>query len=137
MPNAPVQEIACQQVLVEDSSVFSIQWSLFPESVAAGLTAEDLVARYLEYVRQFTATFIRPEILPEGIRFRLLSSRLSVITFNPLVLHSDNSSSSAVLHVNGGILVQPRECIVVNCFSKLKNSWSGSRFHCSCQISAP
>lgn len=105
-----VQEIACQQVLVEDSSVFSIQWSVFPEQIACGLTAEDLVMRYLQYIRAFTASIIRPEVSPEGIRFRLMSSQLNLITFIPLVLKTDDNGSSAVLYVNGGLLVQPREC---------------------------
>jgi hypothetical protein len=105
-----VQEIACQQVLVEDSSVFSIQWSIFPGHIAGGLTAEDLVLRYLQYIHEFTATIIRPEISPEGVRFGLLSSRVNLITFLPLALNSDANGSSAVMYVSGGMLVQPREC---------------------------
>lgn len=105
-----VQEIACQQVLVEDSSVFSIQWSVFPEQIAVGLTAEVLVRSYLQYVRTFTASVIRPEVAPDGIRFRLLTSRVNLITFMPLVLNSDTNGSSAVMYVSGGLLVQPREC---------------------------
>ena len=41
------QEIACQQVLVEDSSVFSIQWSVFPACLATELSPETLLSRYL------------------------------------------------------------------------------------------
>jgi hypothetical protein len=105
-----VQEIACQQVLVEDSSVFSIQWSIFPADIVGSMTAEELVMRYLEYIRRFTATLIRPEISSDGIRFRFLSSSINLITFIPLVLHGDENCSSAVMYVNGGLLVQPREC---------------------------
>jgi len=39
------QEIACQQVLVEDSSVFSIQWSIFPADISNNISAEALLTR--------------------------------------------------------------------------------------------
>jgi hypothetical protein len=127
MKASRVQEIACQQVLVEDSSVFSIQWSVFSMELAGALTAENLVERYLDYIRAFTATVIRPEVAANGIRFRLLSSGVSLITFIPLVLKSDKDGSSAVMHVNGGILVQPRECDRGELLFKVENVAGGVR----------
>ena len=102
------QEIACQQVLVEDSSVFSIQWSVFPALLAARLTPEMLLNRYLAYIRRCTATIIRPHCSASGIQFRLLGSRWSLISFRAPA----EEQHAVVLPICGGLLVQPgyREC---------------------------
>ena len=100
------QEIACQQVLVEDSSVFSIQWSVFSADLAKGITPQILQARYMAYLRRCTATVIRPHRTPSGIELRLLGSRLSLISFLPPADETD----AVVLRICGGMLVQPRQC---------------------------
>ena len=100
------QEIACQQVLVEDSSVFSIQWSLFPAAIAAALTPQNLLERYLTYIRRATLAVITPVQTDSGIEFRLMGSRLSVISFLEPVMETD----SVVLRICGGLLVQPHQC---------------------------
>ena len=100
------QEIACQQVLVEDSSVFSVQWSLFPAHLAAGLTPLLLLTRYLAYIRRATFSVIRPVESATGIEFRLLGSRLSLISFLP----TEERDGYATLRICGGLLVQPRQC---------------------------
>jgi hypothetical protein len=102
------QEIACQQVLVEDSSVFSIQWSVFPHAIAAGLTPEILLTRYLDYIRSCTVSIIRPVVTAEGIEFRLFSGRVSLISFLPPVVDADSNAS--ILRICGGMLVQPHQC---------------------------
>ena len=93
---------------MEDASVFSIQWSIFPQSFAADLTPDFLCKRYFDYIRSCTATLIRPTTSGEGIDFRLLSSRISLIRFLP----PDNNSGSetSILRICGGVLVQPRQC---------------------------
>lgn len=100
------QEIACQQVLVEDSSVFSVQWSLFPAQIAAGLTAHHLLDRYLAYIRRATLTAIRPSGSETGVEFRLLGSRLSLISFLP----PEAGDGAVTLRICGGLLVQSRQC---------------------------
>lgn len=102
----PDQEIACQQVLVEDSSVFSIQSSVFPAALAAQLTPDMLLSRYLAYIRRCTATIIRPHCSTSGIQFRLFNSRRSLISFLPPV----REQQVVVLRICGGILVQPGQC---------------------------
>ena len=97
------QEIACQQVLVEDSSVFSIQWSVFPAALAAQFTPDMLLNRYLAYIRTCTATIVRPHRSATGIQFRLLGSRWSLISFLPPA----REQQVVVLRICGGILVQP------------------------------
>ncbi|RII28033.1 MAG: hypothetical protein CXR30_14315 [Geobacter sp.] len=107
MPAATrTQEIACQQVLVDDSSVFSIQWSIFPPRIATELTPEMLLNRYLAYIRRCTATIIRPCPTPAGMEFRLFASRVSLISFLPAAMEDD----CLVLRIRGGLLVQPRQC---------------------------
>lgn len=105
-PSFSQQEIACQQVLLEDSSVFSLQSSLFPAALAAGLTPRVLLARYLTYIRRCTLTLIRPLELADGIEFRLLGSGISLISFLPPEIRPD----CAILRICGGLLVQPRQC---------------------------
>jgi hypothetical protein len=100
------QEIACQQVLVEDSSVFSIQWSIFPLAIAAELTPGTLLDRYLAYIRRSTFSVITPTRSPAGIEFRLMGSSLSLISFQ----EPDVNEQSIVLRICGGMLVQPRQC---------------------------
>jgi hypothetical protein len=100
------QEIACQQVLVEDSSVFSVQWSLFPAGIAAGLKPQHLLERYLVYIRRATLSAIRPYESATGVEFRLLGSRLSLISFLP----PQEGDESVTLRICGGLLVQPHQC---------------------------
>jgi hypothetical protein len=100
------QEIACQQVLVEDSSVFSVQWSLFPTQIANDLTPRHLLERYLAYIRRATLSIIRPFESASGVEFRLLGSRLSLISFLP----PEKGDGSVTLFICGGLLVQPHQC---------------------------
>jgi hypothetical protein len=108
MPTSRIQEIACQQVLVEDASVFSLQWSVFPSSIATGLTPDILRKRYLDYIRSCTATLIRPATSGKGVEFRLFSSRISLISFLPPA--NDPDTGTSILRICGGVLVQPRQC---------------------------
>lgn len=111
MPRSHDLEIACQQVLVEDSSVFSIQWSTFPAAITGGLTPRHLLDRYLAYIRRATLTIIRPDESATGIEFRLIGSRLSLISFQPAIIeNADDSRGYALLRICGGLLVQPRQC---------------------------
>ncbi|HCE69605.1 MAG TPA: hypothetical protein DER40_19505 [Geobacter sp.] len=100
------QEISCQQVLVDDASVFSVQWSVFPSGVAGNLSAGNLMQRYLTYIKSCTLNIIRPVQLDSGIEFRLLGSSLSLISFLP----PSAEAEKVVLRICGGVLVQPGQC---------------------------
>ncbi len=100
------QEIACQQVLVEDSSVFSIQWTVLPAPLATGLSPHNLLERYLSYIRRTTLTIIQPRFSDTGVEFRLLGGDLSLISFLP----PEDGPDSSVLRICGGLLVQSRQC---------------------------
>ena len=100
------QEIACQQVLVEDSSVFSVQWSDFPAAISGELSPENLLQRYLVYLRRTTLSIIRPTVCPDGIQFRLLGTGFSLISFLP----PEATTGSVALRICGGLLVQQQQC---------------------------
>lgn len=92
--------------MVDDASVFSVQWTDLPAAVAGALSAEELLGRYLDYIHICTVTLIRPVILESGIEFRLIGTGLSLISFLPPVY----DDVSATLRICGGFLVQPRRC---------------------------
>lgn len=104
--STPFQEIACQQVMAEDASIFSVQWTDLPVNTAGALSAEYLLCRYLGYIKRCTMTLIRPVTLESGIEFRLLWTGLSLISFLPPVY----SESFTTLNICGGFLVQPHRC---------------------------
>ena len=107
MPShTPTPEIACQQVMAEDASVFSIQWADLPVAKAGNLSPQDLLNRYLKCINKYTLTIIRPTALDNGIEFRLIGSNVSLIRFLPPTYTAD----SVTLHICGGYLVQPRQC---------------------------
>ena len=102
----PFLKIACQQVLLEDASVFSVQWADLPVAIAGDLSAGELLIRYLAYVKKFTLTLIRPIILEDSIEFHLIGTDLSLISFLPPVY----DDCFGTLRICGGFLVQPRQC---------------------------
>jgi hypothetical protein len=107
MSSPPVfLEISCQQVMAEDASVFSVQWADLPILLAGTLSAEELLRRYAGYIKTFTLTLIRPVTLESGIEFRLIGTRVSLISFLP----PEYAAGFATLHICGGFLVQPRQC---------------------------
>lgn len=99
-------EIACQQVMVDDASVFSVQSADLPKIIAAELSAAELLLRYLGYIKKFTLTLIRPVALQSGIEFRLIGTRRSLMSFLP----PEYADDFATLRICGGFLVQPRQC---------------------------
>ncbi|HEX8961062.1 MAG TPA: hypothetical protein VF775_05775 [Geobacteraceae bacterium] len=105
-----VEEIASQQVLRADSSVFSVQWMTLPPRHAPAITPDRLLERYLAHVRRFTLSLVRPVRSAEGIEFRLLATRLSLLSFGAPIAEGDGVTSSTTLRISGGYLVQPREC---------------------------
>lgn len=106
----PVQtshiKIACQQIMTEDSSVFSVQWMDVSAEMADGLTADALLALYLKYIGKFTCGLIRPHTGQSGIEFRLGCTAISLISFLP----PERDTNFTTARICGGFLVQPRQC---------------------------
>ena len=104
------QVIAYLQELREDSSVYSVQWMTISPLLAGAVSPCALLARYLAHIRRFTFSVVRPLASDHGIEFRLLNSRTSIISFAMPVYLEEGETSSGVLRINGGVLVQPGEC---------------------------
>jgi len=103
-------EIACQQVLMHDASVFSIQWTLLPAQYAATLTPDFVLERYFSYLRRFTLSLVRPAWTENGLEFRLLSTKLHLLAFSAPVHSSEGGVDSLTLHICGGPFVQSKLC---------------------------
>jgi hypothetical protein len=106
----PKIEIACQQVLMHDASVFSIQWTVLPAQYAATLTPEFVLERYFSYLRRFTLSMVRPAWTENGLEFRLLSTKLHLLAFSAPVHSSEGGVDSLTLHICGGPFVQSKLC---------------------------
>jgi hypothetical protein len=106
----PIRErtIEFHQVLKTDGTVHSHQWIVLPATCAADLCVEDIVARYLAFLRFCTLGLVNPERNADGIALRFLGAPLiclclPVVTRNEAATHAD-------LFINGGLLVQRDSC---------------------------
>lgn len=98
-------EIACQQVLLADASVFSIQWLDLPPHLASGWSAAALYTRYLQHIRRFTLGIVQPRENAERVDFRLFGGPALLSFEGP---REENNGLS--LNICGGALVQPQMC---------------------------
>lgn len=105
MTTSQPQHIACQQVLVEDNSVFSIQWTDLPSVLAADLTPQSLLAHYLTAIRRMTGGLIQPVQTADGISFNLVG-RVPLLCF----LQPELERGWLALRICGGVLVQRDQC---------------------------
>ncbi len=103
-------EIACQQILLPDASVYSVQWVDLPVSVASRVNAHFLLQHYFKVVTRCTLGLIRPTAIAEGVRFRLMSSRFALLSFAPPCNEPQEAGEAVHLYISGGFLVQPGEC---------------------------
>lgn len=104
------REIACQQILEHDSSVFSIQWMTLPSDHAHGIDPSFLFARYLQYIRRFTLSLIRPRASADGVEFRLMGTNIVLLRFRGPVSREGAGERFLTLFIDGGLLVQPKQC---------------------------
>lgn len=110
MVSDAAQEIVCQQVLMEDASVYSCQWMTLPSSVSGTMSPRFLLDRYLSYIRTWSLGLIRPTQTGDGLEFRLLGTRLSLISFTGPDAQEAVGETSLMLRICGGVLVQREEC---------------------------
>lgn len=107
----PIKKIACQQVLLQDSSVFSIQWMVLPSRHTTHVTPGYMLDHYLRHINTFTISLIRPLWTDSGLEFRLLATSLSLISFTVPTSSTDERSSALTLRISGGVLVQRDNCM--------------------------
>jgi len=101
-----VEEIVCQQVLMEDSSVYSSQWMTVPASIAVRLSPQYLLEQYLLYIRRWTRGIIRPLRLDGRTEFRIAGTSLSLVSFKGPHFEGADGRGIALLDICGGLLVQ-------------------------------
>lgn len=105
-----VRKVACQQILEQDASVYSVQWLVVPDPQSRPITAIYLFDRYLKLVRNWTLTLIRPALTGEGVQFRLLNSSWALLSFGSPEFPEGEQGGEVHLRINGGLLVQAKEC---------------------------
>jgi len=99
------QKIACQQVLQEDNSVFSIQWIDLPFELAGNITPSKLLESYLSAIKRLTFGIIQPVETDENVAFKLLG-RFPLLCF----LKPVPEKYGLALRICGGLLVQKAQC---------------------------
>lgn len=108
MATHPTQQIACQQVLQEDNSVFSIQWTDLPPGLPQ-ISGQELLQHYLRDILQQTWGVVRPIVSDQGVAFAL-AGRLPLLTFLPPEPVARAEGTGLALRICGGWLVQPAHC---------------------------
>lgn len=108
MNNRPAQQIACQQVLQEDNSVFSIQWTDLPPGLPR-LDGQELLQHYLHDITRQTWGLVRPLATEQGLAFTLAGC-LPLLTFLPPEPVTLPEGDGLALRICGGWLVQPAHC---------------------------
>lgn len=110
LPDIDSDKIACQQILAEDQSVYSIQWVVLPAEAAAGLTAAVVLQLYLDYLERVTVKFIRVVAVDSTIEFRVAGTSLALLSFAAPEFKQMGGGEKCSLLISGGVLVQPKEC---------------------------
>lgn len=109
MEKTPVpQEISCQQVLVDETSVYSSQWMYISDRHRSLVTPRFLFDRYLVFLRQVTLSLVRPIGTGTMMEFRLAGTKYSLLSFTL----PEESEDGRSLHMTicGGVLVQQNQC---------------------------
>ncbi|WP_221249734.1 hypothetical protein [Desulfuromonas versatilis] len=109
--NENLTPIACQQVLQQDASVFSIQWLDLPPELAERQPPQRLLASYLVHIRRFTCGLVRPVRTDAEVEFRLWRTPWSLLRFSLGPVESAQQPGEQLsLRICGGLLVQARSC---------------------------
>lgn len=102
------QEISCQQVLIDETSVYSSQWMYISDMHRSLVTPRFMFVRYLVYLRQVTLSLVRPIDTGTTIEFRLAGTKYSLLSFT---LPEESEDGSALhMAICGGVLVQQDQC---------------------------
>jgi hypothetical protein len=101
--------IVSEDLILGDSSVVSRQWVRL---TAGGIvpTPEQMLESYLLFLRRCTISLIRPVAGAGGIAFRLVGLRRPLLLFDLPESSLVGASRSVALRIQGGLLVQGREC---------------------------
>ncbi|WP_239027932.1 hypothetical protein [Geomonas subterranea] len=103
-------EISCQQILLPDSSVYSVQWIELPAEAAFRATPAFLLEHYFKVVRRCTLGVITPVMTASAVEFRVTGTRCALLAFSAPRFETAGTTQAVHLCISGGILVQPGEC---------------------------
>ena len=103
-------EIACQQVLKEDASVFSVQWIILPGEYAGRLTSDFIMGSYFCYLKRVTLFLARPVTTEHGVEFRFMFTRFHLLAFAAPLYADVEGVGSVTLRICGGPFVQGDQC---------------------------
>jgi hypothetical protein len=104
------ERLACQQILADDHSVFSVQRLTIPAAERVRFSAPELLRFYFEYLERCTLGLIRVAESAAGIEFILTPGGLVLIRFAPPLHEKADDREKTTLQIAGGLLVQPLEC---------------------------
>ncbi len=106
-----INKIACKEIIKEDNnSVFSRQWIKIPHIDMSMLTPAFLVESYMAFIRKCTLFIVQPVQSGERIAFTLFGSSLPLLIFSGPEYSGNDHTQTAVLRIEGGVLVQRHEC---------------------------
>ncbi|MRR58652.1 MAG: hypothetical protein EG824_10635 [Deltaproteobacteria bacterium] len=105
----PNKRIASKDIILGDSSVVSRQWVQLPAGGELP-TPEQMLERYFVFLRLCTLSLVRPVATAGGIAFRLAGLHRPLLLFAPPESSRNGASRSVALRIQGGLLVQGREC---------------------------
>jgi len=107
--NIPYNRIASEDLILGDSSIVSRQWVHLPPGGALP-KPEQMLERYLVFLRSCTLSLVRPVAAGGGIAFRLAGLRRPLLLFAAPESSRSGAARSVALRIQGGLLVQGREC---------------------------
>jgi hypothetical protein len=104
------KKIACTEIILNDNSVFSRQSLVISNCNRALLTPAYLVEGYLAFLRKCTFFIIQPVQAGGKTAFALFGSLFPLLIFSGPEFSGNDRTQSAILRVEGGMLVQRNEC---------------------------
>jgi hypothetical protein len=103
-PASHTETIACQQVLLDDSSVFSIHWLVLTGFLWPLPSPMLLTSRYLLYIRRSTHALVRPVVDEKGFHFRVSGFPFVLLRFDGPVIQCNERGQSATFSLSGGLM---------------------------------
>ncbi len=107
MPSSSPLRIACQQILEEDGSFFSVQWADLPNPAGKELNCQEVARRYYRLIRRANLSLIRVAESETGVAFELWPFRHALLRFEKAAPEPEEKNGTVVLKICGGSLVQP------------------------------
>lgn len=90
-------------------SVVSRQWVQLPTGSEVP-TPEQMLEKYLLFLRRCTLSLVRSVAAGSGIAFSLAGLHRPLLLFAPPESYQSGAGRSVALRIQGGLLVQSREC---------------------------